>query len=48
VSFDINEEDFKNYYKPMPWLAIPFGDERIEKFKDHFKVHGIPKLIVLK
>jgi nucleoredoxin len=29
VPFDKNEEEFKNYYKPMPWLALPLGNDRI-------------------
>lgn len=48
VPFDKNEEEFKNYYKPMPWLALPLGNDRIQKFIDHFKIKAIPKLIVLK
>lgn len=48
IPFDQTEEEFKAYYKPMPWLAISLGDERIKKFTAHFKVKAIPKLIVLK
>ncbi|KAL4441967.1 hypothetical protein ABPG74_003718 [Tetrahymena malaccensis] len=48
IPFDQTEEEFKTYYKPMPWLAIQLGDERIAKFTSHFKVTKIPKLIVLK
>jgi hypothetical protein len=32
----------------MPWLAIPFGDPRIEYYKKQFNITSIPKLIVLK
>lgn len=48
IPFDRTEEDFKNYYKPMPWLAIPLADDRIAKFTAHFKITKIPKLIALK
>jgi nucleoredoxin len=48
IPFDKSEEDFKNYYKPMPWLAIALGDDRIAKFIQYFKINKIPKLIVLK
>ncbi|EGR27060.1 hypothetical protein IMG5_202410 [Ichthyophthirius multifiliis] len=48
IPFDITEEEFKTYYKQMPWLAIPLGDERIKKFTSYFKIKAIPKLIILK
>lgn len=32
----------------MPWLAIPFGDTRIEELTNKHGVKGIPVLIVLK
>lgn len=32
----------------MPWLAIPFGDARIEAVSTKYGVKGIPVLIVLK
>jgi nucleoredoxin len=32
----------------MPWIAIPFGDARINTLKTKHNVTGIPKLVVLK
>jgi len=28
VSLDKNENDWKEYYGIMPWLAVPFGDPK--------------------
>ena len=32
----------------MPWLAIPYGDSRIEELTLKHHVKGIPVLLVLK
>lgn len=32
----------------MPWLAIPFGDPRIEQLTNKHGIKGIPVLLVLK
>eukprot|EP01088_Endostelium_zonatum_P000771 TRINITY_DN11023_c0_g1_i1.p1 TRINITY_DN11023_c0_g1~~TRINITY_DN11023_c0_g1_i1.p1 ORF type:complete len:161 (-),score=51.89 TRINITY_DN11023_c0_g1_i1:101-538(-) len=32
---------------PMPWLAVPHGDDRVDQLSDKFEVAGIPKLVVL-
>ena len=31
----------------MPWVAVPFGDKRIEALNRKFAVTGIPKLVVI-
>jgi nucleoredoxin len=31
----------------MPWLAIPFGDERAQTLKEAFRINGIPLLLIL-
>jgi nucleoredoxin len=31
----------------MPWVALPFGDKRIDALKKKFSVSGIPKLVVI-
>lgn len=48
VSHDKTEEEYKKYFKSMSWLAIPFGDKRIEELTQHFNIKGIPVLLVLK
>lgn len=48
ISSDKNEEEFKNYFKEMPWLAIPKNNtDAINSIKTHFNVRGIPTFIVL-
>ena len=48
VSSDRDEDEFKNYFKEMPWVAVPFNDKNtIKEFKTHFNVTGIPKFVVL-
>lgn len=47
VSSDRSAADFKEYFKDMPWLAIPNGDKRKEKLSAHFEVEGIPTFVVL-
>lgn len=46
-SADHDVSEFESYYKEMPFLAIPYDDERRESFMGLFKVSGIPRLVVL-
>jgi thiol-disulfide isomerase/thioredoxin len=46
-SADHSESEFESYYKEMPFLAIPYDDEKRESFMGLFKVSGIPRLVVL-
>ena len=46
-SADHSEEEFFQYFKTMPWLAIKFNDEEREIFMSKFSVSGIPKLSIL-
>ena len=43
-----NEPEFTTYFKEQPWLAIPFGDARIDSLVKHFEIKSIPTLLVLK
>ena len=47
VSGDRDEKAFKEYFREMPWLALPFDEERNEALSSHFEVEGIPTLVVL-
>ena len=49
VTSDQNDKSFKEYYASMGenWLSYPFGHEQIQKLGHHFKVQGIPKLVVV-
>ena len=31
----------------MPWLALPFKDARVKPAAKHFKVKGLPRLVVI-
>ncbi len=45
VSSDNSQQSFNEYYEIMPWLAIPYGDDRIKKLKTEAGIQGIPTLI---
>lgn len=47
VSGDRDEKSFQEYFGEMPWLALPFDEERNEALSSHFEVEGIPTLVVL-
>jgi nucleoredoxin len=48
VSSDRDEGGFKDYFKDMPWLALPFSDRETKaKLSKQFKVSGIPSFVVL-
>mmetsp|Transcript_3044 Transcript_3044/g.5199 ORF Transcript_3044/g.5199 Transcript_3044/m.5199 type:complete len:179 (-) Transcript_3044:96-632(-) len=48
VSSDQNEAAFNDYFKEMPWLAVPFSDRNLkQKLSENFGVRGIPTLVIL-
>ncbi|XP_064651154.1 nucleoredoxin-like [Lineus longissimus] len=47
ASSDRSEGEFTDYFKDMPWLALPYGDERKKKLNSLYGVTGIPTLIIL-
>lgn len=48
VSSDEDEESFNNYFKEMPWLAVPYTDLKTRKLLSNwFEVEGIPTLVIL-
>lgn len=49
VSADRDAKAMASYMKgsKMPWLAIPFGDPRIEKLNKKYQIKGVPALIVI-
>jgi len=47
ISSDRDEEAFEDYYKSMPWLALPFGDKTKKDLMRLLRVIGIPSLIVV-
>uniref|UniRef100_A0A7N0T5R2 protein-disulfide reductase n=1 Tax=Kalanchoe fedtschenkoi TaxID=63787 RepID=A0A7N0T5R2_KALFE len=47
ISSDRDQSSFDDYYAQMPWLALPFGDERKASLSRKFKVRGIPTLVAI-
>uniref|UniRef100_A0A7S1J100 Thioredoxin domain-containing protein n=1 Tax=Eutreptiella gymnastica TaxID=73025 RepID=A0A7S1J100_9EUGL len=47
VSSDSNQEAFTEYYKSMPWLAVPFDDLRKKKLHGQFGTQGIPHFALM-
>ncbi|KAF7124237.1 hypothetical protein RHSIM_Rhsim12G0116900 [Rhododendron simsii] len=47
ISSDRDQTSFDEYYSEMPWLALPFEDERKEYLDRTFKVQGIPTLVAI-
>jgi len=48
VSSDKDEEQFKDYFKEQPWLALDFEDrKRKAQLSNLFGVRGIPALVII-
>ena len=48
VSSDKDEDSFRDYYKDMPWLALPYSERDLkEKLSKKYKVQGIPTVVIL-
>ncbi|KAF5945361.1 hypothetical protein HYC85_015589 [Camellia sinensis] len=47
ISSDRDQPSFEEFFSKMPWLALPFGDERQASLARTFRVHGIPMLVAL-
>lgn len=47
VSSDHDESSFHDFFSEMPWLALPFGDERKKFLARTFKIYGIPSLVAI-
>jgi len=48
ASSDRDENGFNDYFKEMPWLALPYGNRDLkEQLSKKYKVQGIPSLIII-
>ena len=47
VSLDDEEEDFKESFETMPWLALPLKDKSCEKLVRYFELRTIPNLVII-
>lgn len=48
VSLDRDEKQFSEYFKEMPWLALPYDKRDLQQYlSSKFSVPGIPALVLL-
>ncbi|KAH7511063.1 hypothetical protein FEM48_ZijujUnG0051600 [Ziziphus jujuba var. spinosa] len=47
ISSDRDQSSFDEFFSSMPWLALPFGDERKKTLQKKFKIQGIPAAIAI-
>ncbi|XP_042500064.1 probable nucleoredoxin 1 [Macadamia integrifolia] len=47
ISSDSDQASFDEFFSKMPWLALPFGDERKKFLSRVFKISGIPTAIAI-
>lgn len=47
ISHDRDQRSFDEYFSEMPWLAVPWEDERTAPLKTTFKARGFPILVVI-
>ncbi|KAF6168102.1 hypothetical protein GIB67_011487 [Kingdonia uniflora] len=48
VSSDEDLSSFDEYYRTMPWLAVPFSDLQCKKsLTERFQIEGIPSVIII-
>ncbi|KAF3431266.1 hypothetical protein FNV43_RR25996 [Rhamnella rubrinervis] len=47
ISCDINRQSFNEYYENMPWLALPFGDEKQKFLLRWFGITELPQVVEL-
>ncbi|XP_042502957.1 probable nucleoredoxin 1 [Macadamia integrifolia] len=47
ISSDRDQASFDEFFSKMPWLALPYGDERKKFLSRRFKISGIPTAIAI-
>ncbi|CAK9158176.1 unnamed protein product [Ilex paraguariensis] len=47
ISSDRDQSAFDEFFSGMPWLALPYGDNRKGSLGRLFNVRGIPKLVAI-
>lgn len=47
ISADQDDDQFQEYYKEMPWLALPYDRQKTGDLAEAYEVCGIPTLVVL-
>jgi hypothetical protein len=47
VPLDKSEDEFREHYSHMPWLTLPYNDERVAKLKNKYNITSIPELVIV-
>ncbi len=47
ISSDKDQSEFDDYFKSMPWLAIPYNADVSKNIRSHLAISGIPTLIIM-
>ncbi|XP_059656115.1 probable nucleoredoxin 1 [Cornus florida] len=47
ISLDDEEEEFKQEFGKMPWLALPLKDKSCKKLVRYFELRALPTLVVI-
>lgn len=47
ISSDRDQSSFDEFFGGMPWLALPYGDERKKFLSRKFKIQGIPAAVAI-
>lgn len=47
VGLDKVKKDYEAFVKTMPWVGLPFADEKIAGLKEFYDIRAIPKLLLL-
>ncbi|GLJ16450.1 hypothetical protein SUGI_0279920 [Cryptomeria japonica] len=47
VSSDTDEATFQSYYETMPWLALPYDDDKNKELSRYFDICSIPSLVIV-
>ena len=47
VSSDRAQDEWKRHHATMPWMSLPWGDERADKLRAKFQIMGVPALVIL-
>lgn len=47
LSSDKNEDDYNEFLKHMPWLAVPYNEDFQEELYNKYKISGVPAQVIL-
>lgn len=47
ISSDQNVNAFNKYFSKMPWIAVPFGDDRIAVLRTKYRIIELPSLVFI-